>query len=68
MRTIRSLTKNESGATAIEYAILCALVAVFIIGGFAGAGDQITKIGGTIVEQLTKANGTGTGGGTGGNT
>lgn len=59
MRTIRSLSKNESGATAIEYAILCALVAVFIIGGFSGAGTEISKIGGTIVDQLTKANAAG---------
>ena len=56
MRTIRSLSKNESGATAIEYAILCALVAVFIIGGFSGAGTQIKGIGTKIVNQLTTAN------------
>lgn len=53
MRTIRSLLKNESGATAIEYAILCGLVAVFIIAGFSGAGSQIQAIGTKVVTALT---------------
>lgn len=53
MRTIAKLFKNESGATAIEYAILCALVAVVIIGAFSGAGEQITNIGTKVVTALT---------------
>ncbi|WP_448206879.1 Flp family type IVb pilin [Azospirillum sp. sgz302134] len=53
MRTIRKLFKNESGATAIEYAILCALVAVFIIGAFGGVGSQITSIGSKVTTALT---------------
>jgi len=53
MRTIAKLFKNESGATAIEYAILCALVAVFIIGAFGGVGEKITGIGTKVNTALT---------------
>lgn len=53
MRTNVKLFKNESGATAIEYAILCALVAVFIIGAFGGVGEKITGIGTKVNTALT---------------
>lgn len=52
MRFFRSLRENESGATAIEYAIMCALVALGIIAGFDGAKTAITTIGQDVVTAL----------------
>ncbi|WP_109116548.1 Flp family type IVb pilin [Azospirillum sp. TSO22-1] len=41
---IRSLMKDESGATAIEYALLLAMVAVVVAGFSGGIGDKINTI------------------------
>ena len=35
--------KNESGATAIEYGLIAALIAVVIIGGATLLGDSISE-------------------------
>ncbi|MBJ6131836.1 Flp family type IVb pilin [Ochrobactrum sp. Q0168] len=44
--------KNESGATAIEYALIAALMATIIIAAFTSLGttikDKFTEIGTTI--------------------
>lgn len=44
--------KDESGATAIEYALIAALMATIIIAAFTGLGttikDKFTEIGTTI--------------------
>ncbi len=43
---IKSLTTfvvNESGATAIEYALICSLIAVFIIGSLAALGTKLSS-------------------------
>lgn len=53
MEFFRSLRKNESGATAIEYAIMCAIVALGIIAGFDGARAAITNIGTAVVAALS---------------
>lgn len=45
MKTIVRLMKNESGATAIEYGLIAALIAVAIIAGVTSVG---TKLGGTF--------------------
>jgi len=37
---IRAYWKNESGGTAIEYALMAALIGVGIIGGLNAFGDQ----------------------------
>lgn len=48
MRTIRALLKNESGATAIEYALLIAgvsitlMTALQLLGG--SIGDLVTRV------------------------
>jgi len=42
--TIRSLLKDESGATAIEYALLVAGVAVTLIAAFSGVTGAITGV------------------------
>ncbi|WP_431859318.1 Flp family type IVb pilin [Azospirillum sp.] len=41
---IRSLMKDESGATAIEYALLLAMVAVIVAGFGTEIGTKITGI------------------------
>jgi len=42
MAFIRKLRKNEKGATAIEYGLIAALVAVAAIGAMNALGDSIT--------------------------
>jgi pilus assembly protein Flp/PilA len=51
--TIRYLIEDDCGATAIEYGLICALVAVAIIGAVGFVGSQIsnglyTKIGNAV--------------------
>ena len=41
MNIIRKLLKSETGATAIEYALLAALIAVVIIAGVRRVGQSI---------------------------
>ena len=58
MQTIMArFIKDESGATAIEYGLLAALIGVDIVAGATTVGEQLnsgfTKTGGT----LTTANG-----------
>ncbi|HAC59537.1 Flp family type IVb pilin [Parvibaculum sp.] len=38
---LKTFAKNESGATAIEYALIAAGIAVVIIGAVASVGDAI---------------------------
>ena len=43
MRTIfLAFCKDESGATAIEYGLIAALIAVVIIGGVTAVGTQLS--------------------------
>lgn len=41
MAVARKAAKDESGATAIEYGLIAAGIAVVIIGGVALLGDQL---------------------------
>jgi pilus assembly protein Flp/PilA len=41
MRYIRNLMKNSKGATAIEYGLIAALIAVAAIGGMKSLGGNI---------------------------
>ena len=45
MQFIRKMLKNEKGATAIEYGLIAALIAVAAIGAMSSIG---TKLGGTF--------------------
>ncbi len=58
---VSKFIKDESGATAIEYGLIAALIAVVIIGA-------VTTLGGTLTQTFTDVNAglTGTGGGGGG--
>jgi pilus assembly protein Flp/PilA len=41
MKTIRNLFKNEKGATAIEYGLIAALIAVAIITAVGSVGSKL---------------------------
>lgn len=41
---ITSFVRNESGATAIEYGLIAALIAVVIIGGLTTIGTNLNAI------------------------
>ena len=57
MRTLfNRFIKDESGATAIEYGLIAALLAVAIIGALTTIGDQLKSTFGTIGTKLTTAN------------
>jgi pilus assembly protein Flp/PilA len=43
MQTIRKFIKNSKGATAIEYGLIAALIAVAAIAAMQGLGNQLTK-------------------------
>ncbi|WP_336964943.1 Flp family type IVb pilin [Sphingobium aquiterrae] len=43
MQYIRKMLKNDKGATAIEYGLIAALIAVAAIGAMSGLGKQLTS-------------------------
>jgi len=43
MKTIRNFIKNSKGATAIEYGLIAALIAVAAIAAMQGLGTQLNK-------------------------
>ena len=44
MSTIRHFVRDESGATAIEYGLIAALVSVAAIGALTALGDSLNQI------------------------
>jgi len=44
LKTLRKLTKDESGATAIEYGLIAALIAVALIAAATAVGDSLTGV------------------------
>lgn len=64
--TLRKIRRNEEGATAIEYGLIAALIAVVCIGAFQAVGTSISaKMNSVATKVDTAGGGTGTGGGTG---
>lgn len=59
----KSFLKDESGATAIEYTLLAALIAVALIGALQLLEDQMTETLGDVEDALSGAGGGGGGGG-----
>lgn len=43
MKTLRNFMKNEDGATAIEYGLIAALIAVVIIAAVRGVGSSLNS-------------------------
>lgn len=52
MKTIRNLFKNEEGATAIEYGLIAALIAVAAISAMSALGGQLTNTFGEVSESM----------------
>ncbi len=49
--------KDESGATAIEYGLIAALISVAIIAGASTLGDELSNTFNTLSGEMTNANG-----------
>ncbi|MEN3144607.1 Flp family type IVb pilin [Ochrobactrum sp. WV_118_8] len=62
MKIFRKFRKNESGATAIEYGLIAALIAVVIIGAVTALGENISTTFQTIADKIGATGTTGTGG------
>lgn len=43
MKTFRKMLKNEKGATAIEYGLIAALIAVAAIGAMSTLGETLSN-------------------------
>jgi len=43
MKFIKKMLRNDEGATAIEYALIAALIAVAAISAMQGLGQQLTS-------------------------
>ena len=57
MKTLfNRFVSDESGATAIEYGLIAALIAVALIVSLEAAGDALEATFGTVAEKLTDAN------------
>ncbi|WP_457586880.1 Flp family type IVb pilin [Ensifer canadensis] len=49
------LMKDESGATAIEYGLIAALISVALIGGATALGDQLDTLFGNLKDEMKTA-------------
>jgi pilus assembly protein Flp/PilA len=52
MQKIRNFIKNSKGATAIEYGLIAALIAVAAIAAMQGLGNQLTKTFGNVTSNM----------------
>ena len=59
MSFIKSFISNESGATAIEYGLIAALIAVVAIGAMTTIGQNLTNTFNTVGQNLNAAGGGG---------
>ena len=57
MTIFNRFMKDESGATAIEYGLLAALISVMLVAGATVAGPQISAIFNSVGSDLSTANG-----------
>jgi pilus assembly protein Flp/PilA len=58
MSTFRRFVKDDSGATAIEYGLIAALVSVAIIVALGTLGNNLRNTFNTVAENLSQAGGT----------
>lgn len=56
MANFLKLIKNEDGATAIEYGLIAALIAVAAIGALSSVGGELTTTFNTVSDELAAAN------------
>ncbi len=55
MKFINKLIRNEEGATAIEYGLIAALIAVAAITAMQGLGDQLSATFTTVSTEMAGA-------------
>ncbi len=55
INVIRNLIKDESGATAIEYGLIAALVSVAAVGALTALGDSLQDMFGMVSTTLDAA-------------
>lgn len=55
MNVIKSMLRDESGATAIEYGLIAALIAVAAIAGMGALGTQLSSIFNRVATTLQNA-------------
>lgn len=55
MKNILEFLKDESGATAIEYGLIAALVSVAAIGALGAMGNSLDNMFGVVEEELDEA-------------
>lgn len=65
MQALRAILKNSKGATAIEYGLIAALIAVAAIAAMSSLGNNLSKTFTNVGDNLVKADSKG-GGGEGG--
>jgi len=53
MKLINRFLKNKSGATAIEYGLIAALIAVAVIGGVSQLGTNANKTFTTVADKMS---------------
>lgn len=56
MKIFRKLIKNEKGATAIEYALIIALVAVICLSAYKSLGKKIQEQVNKISDEINTSN------------
>ena len=54
-RVLRAFTLDEDGATAIEYGLLLALIAVACLGAFGAFGDSLGNMWGIVSDKSAEA-------------
>lgn len=55
---VMAFVREEEGATAIEYALIAALIAIAIVGALRGAGESITQLFGEVESTIGDSGGT----------
>ena len=56
MKIFQNLLRDEAGATAIEYGLIAALIAVAAIAAMGALGDSLTNTFSTVSTELDDAN------------
>jgi len=56
MRKLMTMMKDETGATAIEYGLIAALISIAAIAAMSTVGTQLSKTFSTTASTLTSAN------------
>ena len=51
---IKKFLRDEEGATAVEYGLIAALIAVVILGAVTGVGEKLEIVFNDILNALTK--------------